>query len=65
MELYPAWPILVAVIVILAAGLGWCVLAAGSGPSHRTTRNVGVLFCEECGTMCTEGEPCPCCKGKP
>ena len=60
MELYAMWPIYLALAVIVAAGLAWCVCAVS--PSHRPTRHVGILFCEDCDLPCDEWRRCPCCQ---
>lgn len=58
--LLPAWPLLVAAVVLVAAFVGWA--ACASTASHRPTRNVGVTFCDDCSVPCTEAYPCWCCR---
>jgi len=58
--LFPAWPLLVGIIILAAAFVGWACCATSA--AHRPTRHIGVLFCEECDALCDEQEPCWCCR---
>ena len=59
-KLLPAWPLIVGIIVLVAAFVGW-VCCAISAP-HRPTRMIGILWCEDCQVTCYEGYPCWCCR---